>query len=92
MDADEQGDRRVMMDADAQLDRCFAIAFPDLPPERIATASVATVAEWDSLHAVMLVALLEEAFAIRIPSRDYPELRSHAAVRAYLQRVRRDGE
>ena len=81
-----------MMDADEQLDRCFAIAFPDLPPERIATASVETVAEWDSLHAVMLVALLEEAFAIRIPSRDYPQLRSHAAVMAYLQRVRRVGE
>lgn len=81
-----------MMHGDERLDRCFQLAFPDLGPERIATASVQTVEEWDSLHAVILVSLLEETFAIRIPSGDYPELRSHAAVRAYLQRVTRDGE
>ena len=73
------------------LRRCFEVAFPDLAPARIATASVETVAEWDSLHALILVALIEEAFAIRIPSRDYPELRSHAAIAAYLQRVTRVG-
>lgn len=76
-----------MMHGEDRLERCFAIAFPNLAPERITAASVETVEEWDSLHAMMLVALLEEAFAIRIPSRDYPELRSHAAVMAYLTRV-----
>jgi acyl carrier protein len=70
-----------------RLHRCFATAFPDLAPEAIASASVETVEEWDSLHAVILVALLEEAFAIRIPSSDYPRLRSHAAVSEYLTRV-----
>jgi acyl carrier protein len=72
---------------DGSLRRCFEVAFPDLAPERIATASVETVAEWDSLHALILVALIEEAFAVRIPSRDYPELRSHAAIAAYLERI-----
>ncbi|MGZ4169086.1 MAG: acyl carrier protein [Solirubrobacteraceae bacterium] len=80
-----------MTPAHERLRRCFEIAFPDLAPERIPTASVETVAEWDSLHALILVALIEEAFEIRIPSRDYPELRSHAAVTAYLQRVTHDG-
>jgi acyl carrier protein len=69
------------------LRRCFEVAFPDLARERIAAASVATVAEWDSLHALILIALIEEAFAVRIPARDYPELRSHAAIAAYLERV-----
>ena len=76
-----------MTDPDDLLARCFLSAFPDLAPEEIPSASVETVEDWDSLHAVILVALLEEAFAIRIPSRDFPTLRSHAAVREYLSRI-----
>lgn len=70
---------------------CFATAFPELPSEQIPSAGVDTVAEWDSLRAVVLVALIEEAFAIRIPARDYGQLRSYAAVSDYLRRVA-DGE
>jgi acyl carrier protein len=75
-----------MTGTDERLARCFQAAFPDLAADKIASASVDTVAEWDSLHAVILVALLEEAFGIRIPSGDYPRLRSHAAVREYVSR------
>jgi acyl carrier protein len=76
-----------MTATDERLRRCFATAFPDLAPEGIPSASVETVGDWDSLHAVILVALLEEAFAIRIPSGDYPRLRSYSAVSEYLTRV-----
>ena len=76
-----------MSATDERLRGCFQAAFPDLPPEEIVSASVETVKDWDSLHAVILVALLEEAFAIRIPSRDYPQLRSHAAITEYVTRV-----
>jgi acyl carrier protein len=76
-----------MTGTDERLARCFGAAFPDLAPEAIASASVETVEEWDSLHAVILMALLEETFAIRIPSGDYPRLRSYAAVSEYLSRV-----
>jgi acyl carrier protein len=69
---------------------CFAVAFPDLPPEQIPSAGVDTVAEWDSLRAVVLVALIEEAFAIRIPGRDYAQLRSYPAISAYLRDVTGD--
>ncbi len=71
---------------------CFADAFPELAPEEIATAGVDTVAAWDSLRAIVLVALLEEAFAVRIPARDYPTLRSYAAVRDYLHRTEGKGD
>jgi acyl carrier protein len=74
-----------------ELRRCFQVAFPDLAPGRIAAASVETVAEWDSLHALILIALIEEAFAVRIPSGDYPELRSYAAIARYLGGVTRAG-
>jgi acyl carrier protein len=63
---------------------CFANAFPELGPAEIPSAAVDTVAEWDSLRAVVLVALLEETFDVRIPARDYPRLRSYAAIRDYL--------
>jgi acyl carrier protein len=75
-----------MTETDDKLRGCFAAAFPDLPPDRIRSAAVDTVAEWDSLRAVVLVALIEEAFDIRIPARDYAQLRSYAALSAYLLR------
>jgi acyl carrier protein len=71
---------------------CFAGAFPELAPGEFASASVDTVVEWDSLRAVVLVALLEEAFAIRIPARDYPHLRSYVAVRDYVSGKPADGD
>jgi acyl carrier protein len=74
-----------MTDADDKLRSCFAAAFPDLPPDQFPSAGIDTVAEWDSLHAVVLVALIEEAFDIRIPARDYTRLRSYAAVSDYLR-------
>ncbi|HEX3978673.1 MAG TPA: acyl carrier protein [Solirubrobacteraceae bacterium] len=73
-----------MTGTEDRLTACFAAAFPDLAPGEIAVAGVDTVAEWDSLRAVVLIALLEEAFALRIPARDYPQLRSYTAVREYL--------
>lgn len=81
-----------MTDSDDRLASCFANAFPELAPGEIATAGVDTVAAWDSLRAVVLVALLEEAFAIRIPARDFPKLRSYAAVREYLAAMGHDGD
>jgi acyl carrier protein len=78
-----------MTDADDKLRGCFAAAFPDLPPDQFPSAGTDTVAEWDSLHAVVLVALIEEAFDIRIPARDYTRLRSFAAVSDYVESVPR---
>jgi acyl carrier protein len=81
-----------MTEGEHRLAGCFANAFPELAPGEIAAASTDTVAAWDSLRAVVLVALLEEAFAIRIPARDYPRLRSYAAVREYLSAMGQDGD
>jgi acyl carrier protein len=74
-----------MTETHDRLRGCFTAAFPELAPEQIPCAGVNTVAEWDSLRAVVLVALIEEAFEIRIPARDYAQLRSYAAVSAYLR-------
>jgi acyl carrier protein len=79
-----------MTTIDDRLTGCFANTFPELGPGEITSAAVDTVAEWDSLRAVVLVALLEETFDVRIPARDYPKLRSYAAVREYLSGVTGD--
>ncbi len=66
------------------LTRCFMATFPGLSVAQVTSASVETVTQWDSLHTVILAAVLEEAFAVRVPARDYPALRSYDAVREYL--------
>jgi acyl carrier protein len=71
-------------DAEEALIRCFRATFPDVPPRELPTSSSETCADWDSLHAVILIAVLEEEFDLRIPARDYPALRSYAAVHDYL--------
>jgi acyl carrier protein len=76
-----------LADGEALLRRCFAAVFPDLPDGEIEQASVDTVAEWDSLASVTLLALLEEEFGIQVSELDLPDLRSFTAVRDYLRCV-----
>jgi acyl carrier protein len=73
---------------DEALIRCFQATFPELAVEQLPGATAATVADWDSLHTLILIAVLEETFALRIPPEDYPALRSYASVRAYLLAAR----
>ena len=55
------------MDAETmdRLKRCLQMAFPEISMEDIENASSSTVAEWDSLRAVTLVALIEEELKIQ---------------------------
>jgi acyl carrier protein len=73
---------------DDRLGRCFRATFPELGVDAVASASTDTLAAWDSLHTVILIAVVEEAFGVRIPARDYPAMRSYDAVAAYLRSAR----
>jgi acyl carrier protein len=79
----------VTTEGDERLRRCFAAVFPTLPPDEIPTASIDTVAEWDSLAAVTLAALVEEEFDVEIPDEALSELTSFAAVGDFLRSVHR---
>ena len=70
---------------DERLIRCFRATFPELAVEELSEASAATLEAWDSLHAVVLIAVLEETFELRIAPEDYPALRSYASVQDYLR-------
>lgn len=74
-----------MSEPEERLARCFASVFPTLTPEEVRAASVESVAAWDSLAAVTLVALVEQEFNVKIDLLDLPELSSFVAFRTYLR-------
>lgn len=75
-----------MPELDDRLTRCFASVFPALSPEEIRSASVESIAAWDSLAAVTLVAVLEQEFDTQIDLMELPDLTSYEAVRKYLDK------
>ena len=80
-----------MSELENRLVRCFSSVFPSLTPEDIRCASVQSLAAWDSLAAVTLVAVVEQEFGIQIDLLDLEELNSFEAIQAYLVRVTAGG-
>jgi acyl carrier protein len=77
-------DEASQTDVDERLGRIFEATFPDLTPDAIATASVETTEQWDSLQSLVLMTLLEEEFGIAVSPVDLPELASYVAIRDYV--------
>jgi acyl carrier protein len=67
-----------------RLVKCFAAVFADLPPAEIPTATPMTVAAWDSIANVTLVAVVEEEFGIAVDADDLEHLTSFEALLDYL--------
>ena len=44
---------------------CFTTVFPNLPPNEVESSNAASMAEWDSLATVTLIAVMEEEFECR---------------------------
>ena len=65
--------------------RCFSAVFPDLPKEKIADASPETVATWDSVRMVTLVAVIEEEFGLTFEFEDIERLRSYSSILRVLE-------
>ena len=76
-----------MPDLESRLVHCFAIAFPDLNPREIASASAGSLASWDSLAGITLISLIEEEFGVSVPPDDVPDLVSFEFVLDYLKRL-----
>ncbi len=49
-----------------RVEGCFALVFPELNPEEIVQASTASVAKWDSVATLNLIALIEEECQIEL--------------------------
>lgn len=76
-----------MSELESRLIRCFSSVFPALTPEEIRAASAQSLAAWDSLVAVTLVAVVQQEFSVEIDLLDLPELDSFAAFLTYLRRL-----
>ena len=73
-----------MDDHRTRLTQCFAAVFPDLPADEIPTATPESVAGWDSVANVTLLAVVEEEFGLAIDVDDLERLTSFEALLDYL--------
>jgi len=48
------------------LTECFSLVFPELPKDRIPSASIDNVKEWDSVAQINLLTVIGERFGIEI--------------------------
>jgi len=81
-----------MSELENRLIRCFSSVFPVLMPEEIRVASADSLAAWNSLSAVTLVAVVEQEFSVQIDLLDLPELDSFEAFQTHLLRLTARGE
>ena len=71
-----------------RLAQCFRVVFPNLKDDsEIFTATQATVPEWDSVAAIMLVNVLEEEFQIEMDFDILGDLTSFDLILDYLKSV-----
>ncbi len=75
-----------MRDLRGRLEDCFVLVFPELKPEEAASANMGSMASWDSLGGVTLVAVVEEEFGVSIPPDEVVQLASFELILEYLQR------
>jgi acyl carrier protein len=74
-----------MSEIPQRLAQCFSAAFPGLRESEIYSASVETVARWDSTAAIVLASLIEEEFHIAIDYEALPELTSFDLILDFLK-------
>ena len=68
-----------------RLSRCVATYFMNLSAEEIPRASMGSVAEWDSMASVTLIAMVAEEFGIEIATEDYEKFVSFELILDYLE-------
>lgn len=74
-----------MDEIERRLLECFATVFPAVPRERLPRMSQASVAEWDSVMHVTLLAVIAEEFQFELDFEVAEELRSFALMLDYVR-------
>jgi acyl carrier protein len=73
-----------MNDVKQRLEKCFSAVFPELSLEEIEKSTACHAANWDSLSAVTLLAVVQEEFGIDLDVNDMESFRSFEEI---LKRV-----
>lgn len=63
-----------------RLTQSFLNVFPDLDPSEVPRASMASLASWDSVAHVTLLASVTEEFGVSFEPDDYEQLSSYALI------------
>lgn len=74
-----------MNDPRTRLLQCFSSVFPGLSSTELEAASVDSVAAWDSIATVTLIATIEEEFGISVELEDYGLLTSFAGCLQFVE-------
>ena len=76
-----------MNNYEARLVKCFSAVFSGLSEAELRSASTSTLASWDSVTTVTLIALIEEEFRIEVDVEDLERLVSFDSVLGYLKKA-----
>ncbi len=76
-----------MNDYEARLVKCFSAVFSELSETELRSASTSTLASWDSVTTVTLIALIEEEFKIEVDVEDLERFISFDSVLGYLKKA-----
>ncbi len=74
-----------MQTVEQRLQDVFAVVFPDLSPEQLRSASQDSVESWDSVAAITLMNLIEEAFGVEMDFGEVAELTTFSQIADYLK-------
>jgi acyl carrier protein len=75
-----------MASLQSRLATCFAAVFPELTPQEIPSASMGSLASWDSVAGITLLSVIEEEFSISVSPDDVSGLVSFGLILDYLGR------
>ena len=75
-----------MDEMETRLTACFSAVLPELTVEEIDCASATSVASWDSVATVTLIAVVEDEFGISIEIQDPAQFDSFQGILNYLRK------
>jgi len=74
-----------MNDIQTRVSQCFANVFPGVAPADLQSASAESLARWDSVAHVTLLAAIGEEFSLDISPDDFDELTSYKLILDYVE-------
>ncbi len=76
----------TMNNVSARLQRCFLAVFSELTADEVATATVASVRDWDSVASVTLFTMIEEEFGVALDAEALDEFDSFEHILSHVER------
>ena len=77
-----------LSDSKERLLRCFRSVFPGATQDEIRTAKLESIAGWDSLRGVTLLAVLDEEFDLQLDLSELADLGSFEGISEYIAKHR----